>query len=135
MTRTHSIEVDQFLEHPPATVWRALTDPELLARWWAPGDMRPEVGHRFTLDMGGWGHVPCEILEVEPERLLVFTFTEDWTLSWRLVPEGSGTRLLLEHGGFDLDQPMHRFAYDRMGPGWEDEVLPALERSLADVAA
>ncbi|UQU65832.1 SRPBCC domain-containing protein [Couchioplanes caeruleus] len=47
-------------------VWRALTEPELLARWWATGDIKPIVGHRFTLDMGSWGQQPCEVLEVEP---------------------------------------------------------------------
>ena len=39
-------------------VWRALTEPELLARWWAEGDIKPVVGHRFTLDMGKWGRQP-----------------------------------------------------------------------------
>jgi uncharacterized protein YndB with AHSA1/START domain len=75
--------------------------------------------------MPGWGNVPCEVLEVvEPERL-VHTFA-DWTLTWRLVPEGTGTRLFLEHAGFDLDRTDHRFAFDQMGPGWRDEVLPRL---------
>ena len=75
--------------------------------------------------------MPCEVLEVvEPERL-VHTFNETWTLTWRLVPEGSGTRLLLQHTGFDLGQKRDRDALDRMGPGWRDVVLPR----LADVAA
>jgi len=26
----------------------------------------------------------------------------------------------------DLDEPEHRFAFDDMGPGWRDEVLPRL---------
>ena len=48
------IETDDFLPHPATAVWRALTEPELVARWWVAGDIRPEVGHRFTLDMGAW---------------------------------------------------------------------------------
>lgn len=132
---TETIHVDQFLPHPPAKVWRALTDPELLARWWAAGDIEATVGHRFLVDMVGWGQVPCEVLEVEPEQRLVFTFTEDWTLTRRLVPEGTGTRLFLDHGGFDLDDPQHRFAFDAMGPGWRDEVLPGLGRELEQLAA
>ncbi len=127
---TRAIQVDQFLEHPPGRVWRALTDPAMLARWWAAGDIRPEVGHRFHLDMDSWGQVPCEVLEVEPERRLVFTFNDNWTLEWTLVAEGQGTRLLLEHRGFDLDDPRDRFAFDQMGPGWRDEVLPELARVL-----
>ena len=54
MSDTQALEVDQFVPAPPAAVWRALTEPELLARWWAAGDIRPEVGHEFTLDMGGF---------------------------------------------------------------------------------
>ncbi len=75
--------------------------------------------------MPGWGNVPCTVLEVvEPERLS-YTFGE-WALTWRLVPEGTGTRLFLDHTGFDLDNPQHRFAFDQMGPGWSDHILPAL---------
>lgn len=132
--RTRSIRVDQFLAHPPARVWHALTDPDMMERWWAAGDIKPEVGHRFHLDMDSWGHVPCMVLAVEPERRLVFTFNETWTLDWTLVAEGHGTRLLLEHRGFDLDNPRDRYALERMGPGWRDEVLPDLARALDQTA-
>jgi len=133
MTATRSITVDQFIAQPPERVWAGLTTPELLARWWAPGDVAATVGHEFLLEMPGWGQVPCVVLEAdEPERL-VYTFA-DWTLTWRLVPEGSGTRLFLEHAGFDLDDPQHVFAFDNMGPGWRDQVLPRLA-SLLDAAA
>ncbi len=132
---TRSIRVDQFLAHPPAAVWRALTDPAVLERWWASGDIAPEVGHRFQLDMGSWGMVPCTVLEVEPERRLVFSFNDNWTLDWTLVAEGDGTRLILEHSGFDLDDPRDAFAFEQMGPGWRDEVLPELARALDEAVA
>lgn len=126
MTGTRSIELDQFIARPPAAVWSALTEPSLLAAWWTANDIAPVVGHRFTLDMDGWGLVPCTVLEVEPEQRLVYSFSDHWTLSWRLVAEGEGTRLLLVHDGFRDDDPQDRFAFDRMGPGWRDEVLPRL---------
>ncbi|MDI9953443.1 SRPBCC domain-containing protein [Rhodococcus sp. IEGM 1305] len=130
---TTTISVDQFIAAPPAKVWRALTEPELLARWWAAGDIAATVGHRFDLDMPGWGAVPCEVVEVEPERRFVYTFTENWTLVWRLVPEGAGTRLFLDHSGFDLDDKRSRDAFERMGPGWRDTVLPRLAGVVADI--
>ncbi|MBV1849312.1 SRPBCC family protein [Catellatospora tritici] len=133
MTEPAVIHCDQFLAHPPAKVWRALTEPELHARWWAAGDVRPVVGHRFTLDMGKWGQQPCEVLEVQPERLLRYSFAEgtlDNTITWRLVPEGTGTRLFLEQAGIDLDSPLGRSALEGMSRGWPgilrhlDTVLP-----------
>ncbi len=124
-----SIECDQFIAKPPATVWRALTEPELLAAWWAKGDIKPVVGHRFTLDMGGWGEQPCEVTDVEPEKLLRYTFAEgtlDTTITWRLEPEGDGTRLFLRHDGFEPGS----VSLDRMGHGWPSllrRIEPALD--------
>jgi uncharacterized protein YndB with AHSA1/START domain len=133
MTEQHGvIHCDQYLTQPPAAVWRALTDPEQHARWWAAGDVRAEVGHRFTLDMGPWGEQPCEVLAVEPERLLRYSFapgTLDSVITWRLEPEGHGTRLFLEHSGLDLDSPLGRAAYDGMGQGWP-HVLGRLAKVL-----
>ncbi|MCU1686912.1 MAG: hypothetical protein JWQ81_7651 [Amycolatopsis sp.] len=82
--------------------------------------------------MPGWGSIPCEVTEVEPHERFVYTFNGNWTLTWRLVVEGTGTRLLLEHWGFDLDDKRSRDAFERMGPGWRDEGLPGLARLVTD---
>ncbi|GGW55501.1 hypothetical protein GCM10010503_35710 [Streptomyces lucensis JCM 4490] len=135
-TENDTITCEKYLPHRPAAVWRALTDPGLHARWWAAGDVKPVVGHRFTLDMGDFGHQPCEVTEVEDERLLVYRFAEgtlDTTITWTLRPEGEGTRLVLTHAGFDLDSPMGRQAYEGMGHGWPS-VLERLDAVLGDTA-
>ena len=132
MTKPAVIQVDHVYAHQPSAVWRALTDPVLHARWWAAGDVRPIVGHRFDLDMGKWGKRPCEVLEVEPERLFKYRFamdTVDTIITWQIVPEGAGTRLTLTHEGFDLDAPMSRQAFEGMKPGWP-QVLTRLEVAL-----
>ena len=95
--------------------------------------MRPVVGHRFDLDMGAWGKRPCEVVAVEPQRLLSYRFATgslDTTLTWRLTPEGSGTRLTLTHQGFDLDSPMGRQALEGMRKGWPG-ILERLARLLS----
>lgn len=123
------IELDQFIAREPAAVWRALTEPELLARWWAAGDIKPIVGHRFTMDMGSWGRQPCEVLEVEPGRLLSYTFAEgdlDTVITWRLEAEGAGTRLFLRHAGFAEDS----ISLKGMGNGWPG-LLRRIEPALA----
>jgi uncharacterized protein YndB with AHSA1/START domain len=134
--RMATIECDEFFAHPPAAVWRALTDPEVLARWWAPGDVRPVVGHRFILTLHPWGELPCEVLAVEPERMIRYTLgggSFDTTITWRLVPEGTGTRLLLTQEGFDLDSPLAKEAYHRMSHGWPI-VLHRMEPVLRELA-
>ena len=63
---TQSLSLVYDLAHPPAKVWRALTEPELLAKWVMANDMKPSVGHAFTfrLEPTPWwdGIVYCEVL-------------------------------------------------------------------------
>ncbi len=101
------------LSEPPGKVWKALTVPELLARWLKPNDIRPEVGSRFRLEPD----IECEVLEAEPNRRL--------RLSWRETEESGdsqescvesivtfelsetvtgGTHLRLVHEGFEVVQ-------------------------------
>jgi uncharacterized protein YndB with AHSA1/START domain len=139
MTDT-AIEIDQYLAHPPAKVWHALTDPDLLATWLMPNDFRPVVGHRFTFRTDPRpgqefdGVVHCEVVELDPERLLRIAWRGgrlDTTVTWTLRPEGRGTRLFLEHAGFDPADPVQRQAWTIMGGGWRSHVLAALEKVLA----
>lgn len=128
-----TIHLEKVYPHPVSAVWRALTDPALHAKWWAAGDVRPVVGHRFALDMGKFGKQPCEVVAVEHERLFSYKFatgTLDTTITWRLSPEGGGTRLSLSHEGFDLDSPLARAAYEGMKGGWPS-VLERLAEALA----
>jgi uncharacterized protein YndB with AHSA1/START domain len=131
------IRLERQYAHPPAKVWKALTTPELHARWWAAGDVRPVVGHRFELDMGQWGKQPCEVLKVEPERLFQYRFSTgglNTLITWKLEPDGAGTRLTLIHEGFDLDSPMGRQAFEGMKAGWPN-VLSRLEAALTSASA
>ena len=131
-----SIQTDRLLPHPPARVWRALTDPALVSRWLMPTDLRAELGARFTFDAGQWGKVQCEVLALEPERLLQISWRNpplDTTVTWRLEPEGDGTRLFTEHAGFDLNDQRQRFAYDGMKAGWSGNVTDRLAALLAEV--
>lgn len=128
-----TIQVEQVYTQSPAQVWRALTDPALVARWWAPGEIRAEVGHRFDMDMGPWGKQPCEVLTVEPETLFRYRFAEstlDTIITWQLEPEGTGTKLRLTHSGFDVESAAGKSAYEGMKPGWPG-VLQKLRESLA----
>ena len=110
-----TIVVDYELAEPPHQVWRALTEPDLLTAWLGPNDIRPEVGHRFRIDaapeQGRDGDVQCEVLEVEPNRSLTFSWREqrdgglalDSQVTWTLTPTFvGGTHLRVVHDGFVL---------------------------------
>lgn len=124
-----SIRTEQFLPHPPARVWRALTDPALQARWLMPSDFRAEVGAHFTFDTGQWGKTHCEVLAIEPEQRLHISWKNpplDTTVTWTLTPEGTGTRIVVEHAGFDLDDPRQVFAHQGMSGGWAGGIAERL---------
>ncbi|WP_460066384.1 SRPBCC family protein [Streptomyces sp. YKOK-I1] len=73
------------LDAPPSAVFAALTDPEQLARWWGPDgftvpdvESDPRPGGTYRLAMrppeGALFHLAGEFLEVDPPRLLRYTF-------------------------------------------------------------
>jgi uncharacterized protein YndB with AHSA1/START domain len=104
------IRVVRDYPHPPAKVWRALTDPNLMALW----SMRPEgfsleVGARFKFygkANAQWrGFVECQMLEVQPPSRLRYSWIGDDSgqellVTYTLAPRASGTRLTLVHSGF-----------------------------------
>lgn len=121
MTDLRTIDVDRFLPHPPAAVWRALTEPALVERWWGISDIVPVVGRSFTMTFPGWGAQRCTVIAADEPHVLSYTFGEgvlDSTITWTLEPEGTGTRLFLAHAGFDVDTPIGTTGFTGMGAGW-----------------
>ncbi|GAC1357346.1 MAG: hypothetical protein NVS4B8_16570 [Herpetosiphon sp.] len=145
---TRRIVVEYDLPHAPAKVWRALTEPGLLAAWLMPNDMRAEVGHHFTFrtqPMPGFdGVVECDVLIVEPQRRLRYSwrggakpadgvgYALNTVVTWTLTPTpGGGTGLRLDHEGFTLSND---FPFQTMGKGWRGHVGASLARVLNETA-
>jgi len=115
------------LRHPPQKVWRALTDPVLLAEWLLPVfGMKLEPGTSFTFQtepVGGWdGKVQCRMLEVEEHRKLRYSWVVgdmDTTVTFELEPTSSGTHLSVVHDGFKSHQKQNfggaRYGWRMMG--------------------
>ena len=128
-SQTESISFEFDLHHSPEKVWRALTDPALLAEWLLPvvgQDLALEPGAAFTFKTQpypGWdGTVNCRIVEVEPRRKLSYTWTVpflDTVVTFTLEPTERGTRLSLVQSGFKPDQKQNfggaRYGWTMMG--------------------
>lgn len=127
-SQTDSICFELDLHHSPEKVWRALTEPELLAAWLLPVvELELEPGAAFTFKTQphpGWdGTVNCRVLEIEAHRKLRYTWVVgdllDTVVTFTLTPTASGTRLLLVHSGFRPDQKQNfggaRYGWRTMG--------------------
>ncbi len=106
-----------------------------------PNDFRPAVGHQFTFrtepvpQHGFDGIVHCQVLDLDPPRLLRFSWRGGWldtVVSWRLVPEGAGTRLLITHDGFDDSDPAQRLTMGILGGGWRGHLIKRLSALVGE---
>lgn len=130
----------------PAIVFRALTDPALIIRWWSPSADIPVVVETWDLRRGGhWRfayHQPDGTVsivggafhEIAPVERLVFTWTweppdrhagVETLVTIALTAVGDGTELTVTHEHFP-----DRDTRDRHDAGWRttldrlEEVLP-----------
>jgi uncharacterized protein YndB with AHSA1/START domain len=128
-TETRTVVVEREIAHPPEKVWRALTQPHLIAEWLMKGDFQPLVGHRFDF-RADWGSVDCQVLEVEPNKALAYTWEAmglESVVTWTLTPTRTGTHLRMEQTGFRPDQQQ---AYQGAKFGWP-KFFANLEQVLA----
>lgn len=75
----------------------------------------------------------CEVVRVEPQSQFVLHLQRGMDPDVAARAEGTGTRLFLDHSGFDLNDERARNAFDRMGRGWRDEILPRLAQLVAEL--
>ena len=139
-----AIRREILIPQPREQVWRAITDSATLAEWMFPNNFEPRVGHHFTfrvppnpkVDFDGLV-VHCEVLECEPPNRLAFSWSVDGVgdtrVSFRLEPDGEGTRLFFEHSGFDVSQGWNEQAIHGAEFGWAKMLkqLPAVAAGLA----
>ena len=136
-----SLTIKRRLNAPPAKVYAAWTDPQMIARWFGPAGVESveaetdlRVGGRYHIIM----HVPGDqhdvmgvYREVVPNEKLVFTWAWKSTpereslVTVTFKPDGAGTLLTLLHEQFfDAD------ARDRHQHGWAG-AIDKLEKLFA----
>jgi uncharacterized protein YndB with AHSA1/START domain len=127
-------------------VFRAITDPKELGKWWGADDKYRADKWTTELKPGGqWRcdgnyadpgktpfHVDGEVLELDPPRLLVHTWKPSWepdskgmVVRWELTDAGAKkTRLKIHHSGFAAGVPTEGYSQGWTGIlGWLDTYL------------
>jgi uncharacterized protein YndB with AHSA1/START domain len=128
---TLSVVVERDIPFPPEKIWRALTQPHLIEEWLMKNDFKPVVEHRFSF-RADWGAVDCQVLEVEPNKTLSYTWAAyglHSVVTWTLTPSAMGTHLRMEQSGFRPDQQQ---AYQGAKHGWQ-RFFAALEQVVARI--
>ena len=133
-TEIRTLVVERDMAFPPEKLWRALTQPHLIEEWLMKNDFKPVAGHRFKLSnepkLNVSVVVDCEVLEVEPNKTLSYTwaaFGLESVVTFTLTPTSTGTLLRMEQTGFRPDQQQ---AFQGAKAGWR-QFLTALEQALA----
>ncbi|YAF96424.1 MAG: SRPBCC domain-containing protein [Nodularia sp. CChRGM 3473] len=161
MLRNLNMEI--FYAYPPERVWQVLTNRQALAAWLMENDFEPRVGHKFqfqqrqfagginplqTVSLGEKtsstpglsGSIDCQVIELDEPRKLSYTWQDSMMcqpsiVTWTLEPVNGGTRLQLEHKGFQYEvikvgEPMRLF------PQWQSHLRHqpnAVSRTLETV--
>lgn len=87
-------------DHAPQVVWKALTEPGMLAQWLAPGSIELRIGGRARLDFQDSGVViDSTVTLCEPDHLLEYSWSSpgepDRRMTWTLSALLDGCRLTL----------------------------------------
>lgn len=117
---------------PAATLWRALTERELLETWLMPNDFRAEVGHRFTMTTDPApmfdGTVHLEVLEIDAPHRMVWSWRGgpiDTTVTFTVTETGPRScRFEFLQDGFR--GPGAEFARLFLRGGWRRKLSPLL---------
>jgi len=128
-----SVVVEREIAFPPEKLWRALTQPHLIEEWLMKTDFQPVPGQRFQLRRNPTPEVSivvdCEVLEVEPNKTLSYTwnaFDLESVVTFTLTPTPTGTLLRIEQSGFG---PHQKAALKGANASWP-HFLSALEELL-----
>lgn len=127
-TPCQSLRFERRLSHPPRKVWRAITEPEHLSRWYPLriNELPLEVGGPIRFDDGEGTTYDGKVVEVDPPRVFAFT-EEDDLVRIELRAEGEGSVLVFTHT-FDAAN-----AAQGAEDGWKG-CLDQLERLVGELS-
>lgn len=136
---------EAFYPHPPEKVWVALTNRKALAEWLMPNNFEARVGAKFRFEYDPFGPCSgrneCEVLEVEEPKRLVYSWvvmprnekekpSDPMKVTWTLILDNGGTRLILEHEGLET---LGWFVRNAMRFGWGTMLKRVIPKVLGNV--
>jgi uncharacterized protein YndB with AHSA1/START domain/DNA-binding transcriptional ArsR family regulator len=127
-----------FIRTTPQRLWDAITLPEYTRRYYhgtvIETDWRPGSHYVYRTADGSGAH-EGELLEVDPPRRLVMTFSmkhdeeaardRPSRVTWQIEPEGDSCRLTVTHDGFEGETPTYRLV-----AGGKPAILSSLKSLL-----
>ena len=140
----HTIVRTVHIEASPATVWEALTDADVMTKWFGDGVgfAALEPGATGSIDWDDYGSFPIEITEVVPGEAFGFRWSgipaeqlDEYSTHVRfsIVEAGTGTDVSVVESGFETIPGGTRYRRDRLEQnreGWDvelDELAMLLE--------
>lgn len=123
-----------FLKAPRAHVWRFLVEKDKLALWFHVGESDLKAGGDYALLTNTYGEegerlISGKVIEMDPPRKLVHTFTHKWLKGvetkclWELSEFDGGTILTLTHSGWEkADEAAFNHAADH-DAGWDEHFV------------
>jgi uncharacterized protein YndB with AHSA1/START domain len=113
------LHLERLVPAPRSLVFRAHTEPDLLAGWWGPAgfsapsvelDVRVGGGYRIGMQPpdGALFHLSGEFIEVDPPARLAYTFQweepdpddRETVVTFSLGDRGASTRVIVDQGVF-----------------------------------
>ncbi|MEK8128059.1 SRPBCC domain-containing protein [Paenibacillus filicis] len=126
------------LNAPIQKVWNAVSTSEGIAAWFMPNNFEPQLGFEFTIQ-SPYGTQTCRVEELDPPNRLVFTWGDEWILSFNLVERDGQTEFTLTHSGWGEAEAViaqtgmkHGMVRDRMNQGWEQIVNERLRKHVEE---
>lgn len=104
------VKTEAFYPYPPERVWRVITNSRALAAWLMENDFEPRIGHKFRFhtepQQGINNTIYCEVIKLDEPRCLSYTWRSSFmcqptVVTWTLLSVEGGTKLQLEHTGFE----------------------------------
>lgn len=109
MPKSFIIEQTYFFEAPYQKVFQALSDSEILVKWFlSKAKVEPSKGGSYSFNWIGGYHMTGKVKQFERNKVVSFSWSDKLkngklaktTVSFKLAKKGHGTLLRLHHTGF-----------------------------------